>query len=252
MQGHLLKRTTAFCLALALLFSLLTACSGGSTQTSGTDRDDKRIAFTFDDGPHGEYTQKIVDKANALGGNVTFFIVGTQLLQNETTKNALVYAASHGAEIGIHAFTHKNSYDVCDEQTYHWELSRTAEVARELVPSLSFSLMRPVGGRITEARVAASPYAVIHWSIDTRDWELKGCATADEQEKNVNAIKKSILGGARDGAIVLMHDLYENSYLAFCRAAEELVEQGYRLVTVSELLGEAKEAGKIYHSSAAP
>ncbi len=245
-----MRLTRAICLLLAcLLLSVLLLSCGGGAREAGAGEEKKRIAFTFDDGPHGTYTKQIVDKAASLGGKVTFFIVGTQLLRTEQTKAAFVYARENGAEIGIHAFTHTNSYHECDEETYLWELRRTEEVARELLPDIEFSLMRPIGGRITEERIAASPYSVIHWSIDTRDWELKGCETEEEQQKNVDAIVKTILDEARDGSIVLMHDMYENSYLAFSQPAEILTEQGYTLVTVSELLGETKEAGKIYYGT---
>ena len=243
----MIKRAVLCVLTACMLFSLLTACGGGDAEADAEPK--KQIAFTFDDGPHGTYTEKIVDYAASLGGKVTFFVVGTQLLRTEQTKAAFLYAAENGAEIGIHAFTHTNAYHECDEETYLWELRRTEEVAQALLPDIRFSLMRPVGGRITEVRIAASPYAVIHWSIDTRDWELKGCDTEEEQKANVDQIVKTILTEAKDGSVVLMHDMYENSYLAFCIAAEELVKQGYELVTVSELLGDTKEAGKIYYGT---
>ena len=243
MRVRWFSRLLLLCLVLPML---LCACDDAS-ETGASET--KRIAFTFDDGPHGTYTKMIVDKAAELGGKVTFFIVGTQLLRTEQTKEAFLYAAEKGAEIGIHAFTHTNSYHECDEDTYLWELRRTEEVARELLPNITFSLMRPVGGQITEQRIAASSYAVIHWSIDTRDWECKGAETEEEQQQNVDKIVQSILKDAKDGSIVLMHDMYENSYLAFCRAADILTKQGYTLVTVSELLGDEREAGKIYYGT---
>lgn len=259
-----LQRTLALFCTFALFFCLI-ACDDGHTVPSETSSEEasasresesaseteeitektKRIAFTFDDGPHPTYTKQIVDCAAALGGRVTFFIVGTMLFDESAAEN-FVYATEAGCEVGVHSFTHTVNYDECDEETYLFELSRTVEVAKELLPSFEPTLMRPVGGRISEEHVKITPYAVVKWSVDTRDWELKAMTSASEQEENVDKIVENILENVSDGAIILMHDLYENSALAFERAARALVEDGYQLVTVSELLGEDVRAGVVY------
>ena len=205
----------------------------------------KRIAFTFDDGPHPVYTRKIVDLAAELGGKVTFFVVGTMLL-NEDSAAAFSYALDSGCEVGIHCFSHLVNFDECDDETYLFEISRTADIAKGISQGFEPTLMRPVGGRITEERVKESPYAVVKWNIDTKDYLRKGAATEEERDENVDAIVSEILSKASDGSIILMHDLYENTLLAFSRAARALVEEGYELVTVTELLGEDVEAGKVF------
>ena len=81
--------------------------------------------------------------------------------------------------------------------------------------------------------------SVIKWSVDTLDW----------QSKNASAVHYAMMDKAQDGAIILCHDLYGSTVDAMRRAVPELLERGYRLVTVSELLsstGEAAEAGRIY------
>jgi hypothetical protein len=59
-------------------------------------------------------------------------------------------------------------------------------------------------------------------------------------------IYDKIMKSAKDGAIILMHDLYANTVIAFERAAALLAEEGYEFVTVSELLGDELEAGKVF------
>ncbi len=253
-----LRRLCALFLTGCLLCPTLLACGGGSgasTHAVTTETlpevtlpepsaPDKRIAFTFDDGPHSTVTDKILDELEALGGKATFFVVGTRLLESGAS-DTLRRMHEMGCEIGIHAFSHTANYDECDEETYQFELRRTKELIEQAVPEAPVTLMRPVGGRITEERVKACPYAVICWNVDPIDWRLKGKETPQEQEENVAAITDSIVQAAKDGGIVLMHDMYDNSYEAFCRAARLLQAEGYELVTVSELL-QNPAAGKLY------
>ena len=67
------------------------------------------------------------------------------------------------------------------------------------------------------------------WSIDTKDWLTK----SEDQTYQVT------VDNVKDGSVVLMHDIHQWSVKAAIRAIPELVEQGYKLVTVSEL-AEAK------------
>lgn len=57
---------------------------------------------------------------------------------------------------------------------------------------------------------------------------------------------------ARDGDVVLMHDLYKTTVTAACKAIPELIGKGYELVTVSELYrrkGVTLENGKVYRGA---
>ena len=70
--------------------------------------------------------------------------------------------------------------------------------------------------------------------MDSQDWKLSG--KGDGREENIRAIADNVLSTVKDGDIILMHDLYENTYEAFCIIADTLRERGYEFVTVSELL----------------
>lgn len=206
----------------------------------------KRVAFTFDDGPHPVYTKQIADTATSHGGRVTFFVVGNMIDRSSAHAKAFLYALNAGCEVGLHSYTHLTNYDECDEKTFLSELSRTLDAARRYAPEFDCAVMRPVGGRISEAFVKASPYAVVKWNVDTRDWERYGATDEQTREANIKAIVDEIVKKAKDGSIILMHDLYENTAIAFERAADILTADGYELVTVSELLGEELEAGKVF------
>lgn len=210
-----------------------------------------KIAMTFDDGPHNVRTPEIVNELNKYGYHATFFVVGNRVDGTEYNgKEAVQYAAANGNEIGIHGYTHstKKYYDVCTDAEYQFEISSTYNAITSAVPSASVALMRPVGGRITSDRIASSPYSVVMWDIDSQDWDLKGRATEEEAEENINTIIENVMSQVHEGGIILMHDIYENTFEATVIILQRLHEAGYNVVSVSELLGESRQAGRKYSS----
>ncbi|MBQ1625215.1 MAG: hypothetical protein II096_04230, partial [Erysipelotrichaceae bacterium] len=67
---------------------------------------------------------------------------------------------------------------------------------------------------------------IILWNIDTLDWKTRNA------QSTINAV----VGHVHNGDIVLMHSLYMSSANATRRLVPELIDEGYQLVTVSELL----------------
>jgi len=212
---------------------------------SGTPK--KRVAITYDDGPHNVRTKQIVDELAKYGWHATFFVVGNRVDGTEYAGgDAMLYALRAGNEVGIHGYTHKYSYETCSDSTYHQELAWTAQAIREKKPGYKIDLMRPIGGNITAARAAACEYAVIMWSVDPEDYKYKGAPDDETQQRNVNTIVENVLSDVSDGDIILMHDLYQNTYEATVIILARLYEMGYDVVTVSELLGDDLQPGKTY------
>ena len=208
---------------------------------------DKRVALTLDDGPHNEYTKRIVDELAKYGYHATFFVVGNRVDGTAYNgKSALKYAAEKGNEIGIHGYTHEEYYDSdLDDNVYEKELSDTEKAITGVLPKYSVSLMRPVGGIITDARIKSCEYSVIMWSVDSEDWRYKS-TTDDVKERNVKTIVNNVMSSVKDGSIILMHDIYGNTADALEIILKRLDEEGYEVVTVSELIGKNITAGKRY------
>lgn len=208
------------------------------------DPEKKYVAFTFDDGPYSPVTSKLLDKLESIDGRATFFVVGNRL--NDSTGSLLARASSLGCEIGSHSYTHTVYFNNCTDAQMENELAKTQALIRKYTGADALC-MRPPGGSITESRKKSCGYAVIIWSVDSADWKLKGRQTESQRQENVDAIVNNVLSTVRDGDIILMHDLYENTLEAFCRIADTLKAQGYELVTVSELLElNAQSVGKKY------
>lgn len=211
----------------------------------------KRVAITFDDGPDDINTKLLIDELDSYGFNATFFVVGKKLDGTKLDGSEILkYAVDHGNEIGIHAYSNSTPYgDTCSDEVYEEEISKTEKAIHDILPDYEINLMRPVQGKITDARVAASEYAVILWSIDTYDWKYTGRATESEKEANIKTIVDKVLNNVKDGDIILMHDVHDNSYEAALILFEELYLRDFELVTVSELIGDDLEAGKKYRKA---
>ncbi len=204
-----------------------------------------RVALTLDDGPHITRTRAIVDALDKYGYNATFFVVGNRVDGTVYSgADAMVYAYNHGNEIAIHAYTHEYYYNECTDEQFSDELLLTKRAINKYLPNVKVKLMRPVGGAITASRVQSCGYSTIIWNVDSEDWRYSKRSTEEEQKQNVDIIVENVMSCVKDGDIILMHDIHENTAVAIPIILEKLHAAGYDVVTVSELLGDSVEAGK--------
>ncbi|MBE6592874.1 MAG: DUF2334 domain-containing protein [Ruminococcaceae bacterium] len=246
----------AFFLAISILTCFFVACTEeeevsakprpNKNTTAKVDPNAKRVAITFDDGPHNVRTKQIVDELDKYGYNATFFVVGNRVDGKAYNgADALKYAHEKGNEIAIHGYTHAVYYHNCEEDRYQRELSNTFDAIKEVVPNAKVRLMRPIGGNITDQRVQNCKYSVIMWSVDSEDWKYKGRGENGEfAEQNINIIVENVMSKVKSGDIILMHDIYENTYEATKIILKRLHDEGYDVVSVSELLGNARAGVK--------
>ena len=205
-----------------------------------------RVALTYDDGPSSITTKPIVEELKKYGYHATFFVVGNRVDRTPGEDNgadAMVYAAENGNEIGIHGYTHTANYASCSEETYEYEIFQTLQAIQNKLPGYEVRVMRPVGGSISGTRVAESQFAVVNWNIDTLDWEYRSPAGDTE---SIETIVNNALKNVEDGDIILMHDIYNNTYEATVIILARLYEMGFNVVTVSELLGDDLQPGVRY------
>ena len=215
------------------------AKTGNEKVTSGTATDPQikggLMALTFDDGPSAN-TEKLLDAMKKRNIKLTFFVVGERLDEFSTL---LKREYDEGHEIGSHTYNHMN-LGKADSATITENLQKTQNKMEEILgASLGTILVRPPYGSVSDTAKSTINAPLILWSIDTLDWK----------SRNADAVKEQILNQACDGAIVLMHDLYDTSVDGCIAAVDELTKQGYTFVTVSELFrrkGETLAAGTTY------
>ena len=177
------------------------------------------IALTFDDGP-GPNTGKILDVLEQYDERATFFMLGNSAYAYpETVKR--IYET--GNEIANHSTTHADLSKSSLEKI-RWEIDTASETIESACGQRP-ALLRPPYGAVSPALRENAGMPLIMWSIDTLDWK-----TRDTQ----NTIDV-VMNQKQDGAIVLMHDIHDPSVEAAVQLIPKLLEEGYQLVTISEL-----------------
>lgn len=201
---------------------------------------EKYIAVTFDDGPTGNEggrTERLLDGLKERGVHATFFLCGYRVKDYNSMMDRYL---AEGHEVGNHTMDHKILTTQTSDGGYE-QTSTNNDLIEEYLGEKP-TLMRPPGGAHDKSvrkvmRELGMP--IILWNVDTLDWRDQDAAT----------VKQRILDGAQDGAIVLEHDLYETTVEGVLAAIDELQEQGYAFVTVSELAqikGVELQPGHVY------
>ncbi len=185
-----------------------------------SDKPMKYVALTFDDGPC-DNTLDILEILDEYDVNVTFFCLGKLVASH---PDYVRKAYSRGHEIANHSYSHetltKLDLDEAKEQM------STADDAIRAAIGVEASVYRAPGGSVNEeiAQYCGKPF--IDWTVDTNDWKYR------DPEHVWTFIAKNT--GNYD--IVLMHDIRPTTMEAMHKAIPYLLEQGFTLVTVSELL----------------
>ena len=193
------------------------------------------MALTFDDGP-SKNTIKLLDELKKRDIQATFFVVGERL---DEFSDVLLREYNEGHEIGNHTWDHLNLTSA-DSATANASLQKTEDKVNEIIgTNIDPLIIRPTYGSVNDTVRGYVDTPLSLWSIDTLDWK----------SRDADAVKEQILNQACDGAIILLHDLYDTSVDGAIAAVDELTKEGYTFVTVSELFrrkGETLETGVTY------
>ncbi|MEF9967993.1 MAG: polysaccharide deacetylase family protein, partial [Longicatena sp.] len=197
------------------------------------------VAITFDDGPHLENTPQILEVLRRYDSAATFFVVGNRI--GEKGSQVVLNEIESGSQVGSHSYSHPNMARMknLDEQFYLTPTKVYEDVSKWCY---QISLFRPPYGAVSKRMANESPFPFIMWNIDTMDWKTR----------DVQSTVNEIMNKAKDGDIILMHDIHVESKDAFIEVVPKLIDSGFQLVTVSEMMnakGITMENGKKYFSA---
>lgn len=183
--------------------------------------DTKMVALTYDDGPSDSITNGVLDLLETYGGKATFFVVGQNIGYGH---EAMTRAAKMGCEIGTHTYSHID-LPSSSEAEIREEIELTDELVQKYTGQPT-KIARAPGGAIDDVsgQIVGKPF--FYWSVDTRDWESRDASSVIEIVQN----------NVSDGAIILMHDIYDSTLEASEYVIPWLISEGYQLVTISELM----------------
>ncbi len=191
-----------------------------SVEESGV-KEKPSIAITFDDGPSGRYTGRLLDGLKERNVKASFFLIGENAEENPELVER-IYKEGH--LIGNHTYSHVQMTHLSEEAAVR-EIERTDQVISAITGE-HVAYMRPPFGawqRELEVRMEVLP---VLWSVDPLDWTTE----------NVDEIVSKVVTEVEEGDIILLHDCYASSVEAALRIVDILQKEGYEFVTVDRLL----------------
>jgi peptidoglycan/xylan/chitin deacetylase (PgdA/CDA1 family) len=199
--------------------------SGPKITYSQCHVDGPYVALTFDDGPHGANTPRLLDMLKQRKVKATFFVVGQCVAEYPEIAKRIV---EEGHEIANHSWSHPQLTRL-GEGTVSEQLGKTHDVVKQTT-GVTMTLLRPPYGAFTPNQAAWAyrrwGYRNILWDVDTLDWKIR----------NASHVQSYILGHTRPGSIILTHDIHKTTIDAMPSSIDGLLAKGFKLVTVSELL----------------
>lgn len=213
--------------SLIILLALVLGLYINSSFYCDAEDEPKRVALTFDDGPHYKYTEEILDILKKYDVRATFFTVGTNVRRfPELIKREL----SEGHEVANHTYSHKHMAKLTDSE-FKDEVEGWENVIYE-THGYTSDMFRPPEGILTDTErqvITELGYNIVLWSIDTRDWA----------HNKVDRIVDTVISDVTDGSVILFHDFVSGDSPT-PQAVEiiipKLKEMGYEFVTVSQLM----------------
>jgi len=185
---------------------------------------EKLLALTFDDGPHAEYTPRVLDVLKQHDVKATFFVIGERIAGNEAILKRI---QAEGHQIGNHTFSHKNTFPWLGVKKMALNLLQCEQVIEQVI-GYQPNWFRPPFG-VTNFNVAKAVkilgYRVAGWSI----------RSLDTVKLDKGKVVQRVVSRLRPGAVILLHDRLPNTPFVAEQIIRQAKEKGYTFVTVDEM-----------------
>ena len=208
---------------LCLIGSAVRAESLGTVQVIGSAEAEnaKKIALTFDDGPHPVYTPVLLDGLAKRKVKATFFITGENA---EAYPELVKRMQEEGHLIGNHTYSHIQLTQG-NREKFKGELVKTNEIIEEITGQ-GVTYVRPPYGSWDKSFEKELNMIPVLWNIDPLDW----CCN------DASCVIRKVESAAGEDAIILLHDSYPSTVTAALQIVDDLQQRGYVFVTVEEIL----------------
>ena len=188
------------------------------------ETEEKKIAVTFDAAWSAEDTDEIIEILKKHNAKATFFAVGDWVEKNPEAVKKL-YNAGH--EIGNHSDTHPSFSQINREEIKSEILNCNKKI--EKITGVEPKLVRAPSGDYDNKSIEVTEslnMKMIQWDVDSLDWK----------KLSVDEMYGRVVSKTQKGSILLFHNGVENTPEALDKILEKLEKDGYKFVTVSELI----------------
>lgn len=185
------------------------------------EKETKKIALTFDDGPHPYYTEQLLDGLKERGVCATFFVTGEHA---QLHPDIIERMSKEGHLIGNHTYSHIQ-LQKGNRDTFKEEIMKTNEIISSITGEEVLFVRPPYGTWDKKFDTELNMFPVL-WTIDPLDW----CST------DAGRVARAVLSKVEENSIILMHDSYDSTVAATFQVIDELQKTGYEFVTVDEIL----------------
>ncbi|MFK5878050.1 MAG: polysaccharide deacetylase family protein [Flavobacteriaceae bacterium] len=182
------------------------------------------IALTFDDGPHPEFTSKVLKLLKDYNVKVTFFLIGENV---EKYPELVKQIIGEGHNVGNHSYAHTNNYGFLSRSKITRDLMKSQKLLFDITKK-RVQFFRPPFG-VTNPNIAK---AVKNLSLKTFGWSVR---SYDTVAKDSESIFKKITTNLKKGDVVLMHDTSQISVEILEKVLEYLKTKNMNSVTLSTL-----------------
>lgn len=184
----------------------------------------KMVALTFDDGPFAAKTPQILETLAEYEARATFFVLGRYVQKLPELTQQILDA---GCELGSHSWFHDKQTALQPEERAE-DFARVSAAFAGAVGAVPYLFRAPYGAVDEDVKTDISGQKMLSvlWSLDTEDWR----AESAEQ------VYRSVMDNVRNGDIILMHENAAYTVEVLPRILADLTQQGYAVVTVSELI----------------
>jgi len=193
---------------------------------SKSHRSSDGVMLTFDDGPHPEYTDKLLDILAHSDAKAVFFLIGERAIEHPEIVRRIV---REGHLAGIHSMRHTAGFTISPSRMVESDLQACRKILEDITGTKT-NLFRPPYG-VTNFNIAR---AVKKLNLKTVGWNVRSFDTAI---KDPQRVIKRVTGRIAPGSVVLLHDRLPDSPAILSGILEAVRKKGLKTTIFTEING---------------
>ena len=187
---------------------------------------DKIVSLTFDDGPDSDMTPRVLDILKQNDITATFFLIGNRVKTNPEIVSRMY---KEGHLVANHTYSHLSTFPLSSSSRVKQEIENTNEAIYSVVGKVPhlfrppFGVTNPIIGKVVKQK-----------GLTTIGWSIRSLDTISKRSRN--EVCEKVVGALHPGAIILLHDVCQDTDILLKQLIPMILEQGYRIVPLNKLL----------------